>query len=129
MKKFRIISFLFLSLSVSLFSCKSFWESSKDVFFDVLHAFTEANIKKLFPEENLQKDSVFLQGKFDREKVRKILGQKVSDFLTPQGKGQLLTRKFDGEVRWIRTDPDSVMITIFYVRYAPINTDPDWTQD
>lgn len=111
-----ILKCLCLSLLLLFFAPLQSCKVTQGTFFQTAKAFTKAQIKQLYPESNLEKDSLVLVGEFAPEKVQKVLGKQACEFLTSQGETAMRTLDFFAYVGWRRTPNNQVRIEILYIK-------------
>lgn len=111
-----ILKCLCLSLLLLFFAPLQSCKVTQSTFFQTAKAFTKAQIKQLYPESNLERDSLVLVGEFAPEKVYKVLGEKTWIFLTPMGEMKMQTLDFLAYISWSRTPENDVRIEILYIK-------------
>lgn len=108
--------FLFLLIFLPTLSGCKIVESHEEMLLQTAKAFTKANIKRLFPTATLERDSVHLAGKFAHTKIKEVFGQKAREFLTARGSIELSNLSFLASIKWDKSHPDSVTISVHYLK-------------
>lgn len=107
---FIIIAYIFL-----LASCKV--NEQNQIIFEVGKSITEKSLKQIYGVDIIfEKDSIYLAGTFAKEKIKKIIGKKVSQILTNQGEIKVDNLNFFADLYYNTPHPDSSKIILIYIK-------------
>ncbi|MEB3214469.1 MAG: hypothetical protein VKL39_24185 [Leptolyngbyaceae bacterium] len=111
MRKVLILS----AIALMLVGCGNF---QKNLLFEVGKDITIEAVAELLRLDvaEFEKDSIRVAGDFFRSDFRRVLGNKISDKLTPNGEFYFKNQKVQTSLRWA-VKPDSVMVYVEFNRF------------
>lgn len=107
-KRIKLLFTLAL-LGSSLIGCKHFASINKEAIATYSKILTERTLKNLFGEENIDFEKKYFNISItsSKEKIKKVIGKKISVFLTRKGNIEFTTQKFSIKLNWIPTPSDT----------------------
>lgn len=115
----RKLLYIFIFLSMSFQGCNVFKHSiSKDMIASASKTLLDRTIRKLFNADtlSLEKDSIYIDGLIKADKAKKILGRKVSNFLTRNGSIYFKTDSLELHLEWKELSEEDRGIKLQYYK-------------